>query len=394
MANTLLNSNVITNRALMILHQKSNFIGSINRAYDDSFQNGGAAIGSTLRVRLPNQYSVRSGSTMQIQDVAENSVTLSVASIKGVDAAFTDADLALNIVDFSQQFLEPAMAVLAANIESDAFNMLTDVYNEVSNRGSALTVRQIALARKALIDNLAPMDSNLMLRVNTQDNVDLIDNTKGLFNATADLSKQYREGVFARGFGFDEIVENTFLTTYTRGAANTAYTVNGANQTGATITVQSGSGAVAVGDIFTLAGCFRVHPETKVSTGVLQQFVATAVMASGGTSLAISPAIVTSGPAQNVSASPTNSGAVVFAGTASTANGVSLAYHKNAFTFATADLVIPNNAEQAARKVQDGISMRYVRAWDQLNGRMTARFDVLYGYKTLRPQLAVRLAAN
>ena len=393
MANTLLNSNVITNRALMILHQKSNFLGSINRSYDDSFQNGGAAIGSTLRVRFPNQYSVRTGPTMQIQDVAENSVTLSVTSIKGVDAAFTDSDLALNIVDFSQQFLEPAMAVLAANVEADAFNMLTDVYNEVRTAG-ALTVRQVALARKALIDNLAPMDSSLMLRVNTQDNVDLIDNTKGLFNATEDLSKQYRDGVFARGFGFDQIAENTFLTTFTRGAGNTAYTINGAGQTGATMVVQAGSGAVAVGDVFTLAGCNRVHPETKISTGVLQQFVATAIMASGGVSLAISPAIVTSGPTQNVSASPTNSGAITFAGTASTANGVSLAYHKNAFTFATADLVIPNNAEQAARKVQDGISMRYVRAWDQLNGRMTARFDILYGYKTLRPQLAVRLAAN
>ena len=117
-------------------------------------------------------------------------------------------------------------------------------------------------------------------------------------------------------------------------------------------------------------------------------------MASGGVSLAISPAIVTSGPTQNVSASPTNAGAVTFAGTASTANGVSLAFHKNAFTFATADLVVPGGTDQAARKVQDGISMRYVRDWDQLNGRMTARFDVLYGYKTIRPQLACRLAAN
>ena len=392
MANTILTPTAVTREALRILHQKLNFVGSINRAYDDAFAQSGAKIGNALRIRLPNQYVVRSGQALATQDVVESSTTLTVSTQKGVDVNFTSAELTMNIIDFGQQVLEPAMAVLAAAIEADALSMATSVYNQVNGQGAAQTFKNVLQARKILRDNLAPT-GQLMCRINTQDNVDMVDSLKGLFQDSKNISAQYREGVLGQTAGF-EFAENTFLNTYTRGAANTAYTVNGAGQTGATITVQSGSGAVAVGDVFTLAGCFRVHPETKVSTGILQQFVATAVMASAGTSLSISPAIVTSGATQNVSASPTASGAVTFAGTLSTASGLSLAYHKDAFTFATADLIMPQGVDMAARKVMDGVSMRLVRAYDINNDKMPCRFDVLYGYQAIRPQLAVRLAAN
>lgn len=393
MANTLLNSNVITNTALAVLHQRCNFLRAINKSYDNSFVSGGAAIGSQLRVRLPNQYSVRTGSAMNIQDIGENSVTLSVNNIAGIDAAFTDSDLAMNIVDFKAQFIEPAMKVLAAYIENDAFSMATDVYNETRNSG-AMTVRQLGLARKALVDNLAP-DDDFLLRVNTQDNVDMMDATKGLFNPNSVLADQYKSGKFYPALGFKDVAENTFLTTFTTGAGSrTAYLVNGASQTGSSLIVKTGTGAFVKGEVFTLVGVNRVHPETKANTGVLQQFVVTAAYAGGAGTLSISPAIVTSGATQNVSASPADNAQLTFSGTASTSNGLSLGFHKDAFTFATADLVIPNGVDEASRQVMDGISMRYVRAWDQANGRKTARFDVIYGYKTIRPQLAVRLAAN
>ena len=392
-ANSLLNSSIITNTALAILHQKLNFIGSINRSYDDSFGQAGAKIGSALRIRLPNQYTIRSGATLTTQDTTENQVTLNVTSQKGVDINFTSQELTLNIDDFASRILEPAMAVLAANIEADAFNMVLDVYNQVNGHGSAQTFKNALQARKILRDNLAP-PGELMLRMNTQDNVDMVDALKGLFQDSASIAKQYREGVLGRTAGF-EWAENTLLSTYTRGAANTAYTLNGVPASGATtVTVQSGSGAVVAGDVFTIAGVFRVHPETKVSTGVLQQFVATAAMASGGTSLSFSPAIISTGPTQNVSTLPTSTAAISWAGTASTASGISLAYHKDAFTFATADLLLPNGVDMAARKTMDGISMRLVRMYDINNDKFPCRLDILYGYKTIRPQLAVRMAAN
>jgi hypothetical protein len=391
MANTLLNSSIITNTALAILHQKLNFIGSINRAYDDSFAVDGGKIGSALRIRLPNQYVIRSGPTLSIQPTVENQVTLNVTNQKGVDVAFSSVELALNIDKFAQIILEPAMAVLAANIEADALNMALNVYNQINGQGSAQTFKNVLAARKILVDNLAPAGEK-MVRFNTQDNVDMVDSLKGLFQSTTEISEQYRDGVMGHTAGF-EFAENTFLNQYTRGA-EAGYLVNGANQTGSSLVVKTGTGAGNQGDIFTIANVFRVHPETKQSTAVLQQFVLTAPYAGGAGTMSISPAIVTTGGTQNVSVTPADSAALTFAGTASTASGLSLAYAKDAFTFATADLLLPGGVDMANRKVMDGVSMRLVRMYDINNDLFPCRFDILYGYQCIRPQLAVRLAAN
>lgn len=393
MPNTLLNVDKITNAALVILHQKVNFIGSINRDYDNSFAQSGAKIGDTLRIRLPNQFTVRTGAAMSSQDVVETNTSLTVSSQKGVDCNFTTKELALNIFDFSQQFLEPAMAVLAANIESDALSMMNSVYNTINGAGSAQTYRNVLLARKALVDNLAPMDSGRQCRLDTQSNVDLADSLKGLFQNQEAIKRQYNEGKMGVAGGL-EFAENTLLAPFSFGSRTTAYTVNGAGQTGASVVVQTGTGTVAVGDVFTLAGCFRVHPETKVSTGVLQQFVCTAAYAGGGGTMSISPSIVTTGPTQNVSASPTTSGAVTFVGTLSTTTQQSIAYHKDAFTFATADLMLPDGVQFAARKMMDGLSLRIIRQYDINNDKMPCRMDILYGYKAIRPQLACRMLSN
>jgi hypothetical protein len=159
-----------------------------------------------------------------------------------------------------------------------------------------------------------------------------------------------------------------------------------------TMTVATGTGAMNVGDVFTIGNVFAVHPETKVSTGTLQQFVVAAAYAGGAGTVSFSPAIVLSGGRQNV-VIPTTSAtaAITFAGTASTAVGISLLYQKEAFAFATADLVMPGGVDFAAREVMDGISMRVVRQYDINNDKFPTRLDVLYGYKTLRPQLAARL---
>ena len=391
MANTLLNSSIITNTALAILHQKLNFVGSINRSYDDSFGRDGAKIGNSLRIKLPNRYTVRSGPTLQAQDTIENSVTLPITSQKGVDVNFSSTELTLNIDDFAVRILEPAMCVLAANIEADALNMAMDVFNQVNGQGTPQTFRNVLQARKILRDNLAPA-GELAVRMNTQDNVDMVDSLKGLFQSSTEIAKQYRDGVLGHTAGF-EFAENTFLNTITRGA-EAGYSVNGAGQTGNALVVGAGTGAGLQGDVFTIAGVFRVHPETKANTGILQQFVLTAPYAGGAGTMAIAPAMSVTGGLANLATLPANGAVLTFAGTASTASGLSLAYAKDAFTFATADLVLPGGVDMAARKVMDGISMRLVRMFDINNDRFPCRLDILYGYKTIRPELAVRLAAN
>lgn len=351
-----------------------------------------------MRIRLPNQYTVRSGATLAAQDTTEQSVTLQVANQKGVDLNFTSLDLTLSLDDFSKRILEPAMAVLAANIEADALSMYKDVYNTVNNAGNLTTFANVLYARKALNDNLAPMDAGRAVLLNTQANVDMVDALKGLFADQPSIAKQYKEGMMGRTAGFD-FYENTLLPSHTVGDWAGTVLVNGAGQTGSTLATDGYTADGQVlrrGDVITLAGVFMVHPETKSVTNVLQQFTLTADVTTAGlaASLAISPAIITTGARQNVSAAPADNAAISIVGTSNTAHGLSLAFHRDAFVFATADLVMPQGVDFAAREVFDGVSIRIVRAYDINSDQFPCRLDVLYGYKAVRPQLAARVASN
>jgi hypothetical protein len=397
MSNTLLTPTAVTRESLRVLHQKLNFVGNITRDYDESFANSGAKIGDTIKIRLPNQYTVRSGATLSTQDTTETSVSLQVNNQKGVDLNFTSVDLTLSLDDFSKRIIDPAMSVLAAAIESDVLsNVYQDVYQSIWNGGAAATYNKALDCRVLLQRALAPANDRTML-LDPQAMADVIKDTKTLFQDDASISKQYREAMVGRAAGFDW-GENTILPSHTRGAADTAYVVN--TSTGITsgsnlIAVTTGTGAANKGDVFTIAGVYSVHPETKVSTGQLQQFVVATAYAGGGGNITVSPTPVTSGATQNVTIVSAGAGkAVTWAGTLSTAVQTGLAFQKGAFAFATADLVMPKGVDFAAREVMDGISMRIVRNYDIVNDKFPCRLDVLYGYKTLRAGLAARFHNN
>lgn len=396
MASTFLTPVAVTREALRILHQKLNFVGSIERQYDDRYAKEGAKIGSDLKIRLPNEYTVADGATLSTQDTTETSVTLQVTRQKHVGLVFTAVDLTLSLDDFSKRVLDPAVTRLAAAIEADAMSMYKDVYQSIWNGGAAATYNKSLDGRVMLQRALAPANDRTA-NMDPLAMADIVKDTKTLFNAQAEVAKQYKEGYMGRAAGFDW-VENTNWAAHTRGAGNGSYVVNtstGITSGTATITVATGSGTILKGDVFTVEGVYMVHPETKASLGVLQQFVATADYAGGGGAVSVSPTPFTSGGRQNITIVSAGSGkAVVIAGTASTAVGTSLLYQKEAFAFATADLVMPKGVDFGAREVFDGISMRIVRDYDINNDNLPCRVDVLYGYKTLRPQLAVRSHNN
>lgn len=393
MANTILTPTAVTRKALAILHQKLNFIGSINRQYDNSYAQTGAKIGDSLKIRLPNEFTIRSGASLSTQDVAETSVTMQVATQKGVDMTFPTAELSTSIDDFADRFLEPAMSVLAANVEADAMSMYKDVYNLYDGDAAAFAFGSVSAATTTLSKMLAPESRRTML-LNLDHAQKFRTDTKGLFHSAENISKQYRDGVIGMTSGF-EMAENTLLVPHTTGTAakTTAYLVNGGSQSGAALTVDTGSTTFLVGDVITIANVFRVHPETKVTTSDLQQFVVTANSGTSATSLSISPAIVTSGARQNVSGSPADNAAITKVGAgASETLTQSLAYHKNAFAFATVDLEdVSKYGAWGAREVFDGISMRIARQYAIGTDTIPCRIDILYGYKTIRPQLAVRV---
>jgi P22 coat protein - gene protein 5 len=400
-ANSLLSPTIITREALRILHANLNFIANVDKQYDDKFANSDASpsgkIGPSLTIRMPNQFTVRSGASLATQDVVETSQVLTVSTQKGVDFVFNSQDLTLTIDEFSARYLKPAMSVLATNIEADALSMVLNVYNAVDDNANPLSYKDIALGRKLLNQYLTPEDGERVGVVASQHVPSYLDAIKGLFNPQESVAKPYLTGKIGRVNGIDTY-ENTVIPAFQTGtaAATTGYVVNGANQTGSSVTVGTGTTTFLVGDIVTFAGCFAVHPETKAAYPFLQQFVITANSGASATTLAVSPAIVTTGAAQNVSASPTTTGAVLkVGGGASALYTQSVLFHPEAFAFVTADLVdVSKFGAWGARQVMDGISMRIARQYNISNDTIPCRMDVLYGFKTLRPQLAVRIIAQ
>jgi hypothetical protein len=286
------------------------------------------------------------------------------------------------------------MSVLAANIESQVLaQVIPEVYNAVNGIGAATTFLQVLTARKILTDNLTPNDNNRNVILNTQANIDIIDAVKGLFNDTATIAKQYKEGMVGRTAGFD-FYENTLLQESTSGSSTTATTSGAVTTNGSSSLVVTAAQTYKKGDVFTVAGSFAVHPETKVATSRLQQYVVTADV-TAGTTINFAPAVYTSGPLQNVTAAGIPTGATLTkVGGASAVYKPSLAFHKDAFTFATADLVMPSGVDFARRETMDGISMRIVRQYDIVNDKFPCRLDVLWGAKTIRPQTACRILTN
>lgn len=402
MANSLLSPTEITREALRVLHQKLRFISTIDRQYDDRFAQSGAKIGTSLQIRKPNEFTVRTGKTLDAQDVTEETVTLNVTSQAGVDLNFSSAELTMTIDDFSSRYIDPAMSRLAAHLEADALSMYKDVFEEICDDGDTATVADILEGNKLLTDRLAPMDGRTLL-LNTRDTVSLVNANTGLFNPQANLARQYKTGqVQSQFFGYDNVMESSLMPTHTTGTetANTYRTDIAAGEddgSDGSLHVDTGSTTFKQGDIIEIESVFDVHPETKATRSRLKRFVVTADFAGSEGDLKIYPPIIATGARQNVSAAAAD-GKIIYKreSDASTALGnaaaydISMGYHKEAFTFVTADLIMPKGVDMAARSVVDGISMRLVRQYDINNDNMPCRLDVYYGKKAIRPEFAVR----
>lgn len=405
MANSILTPSIITKEALRILHAQSNFLTKINRQYDSRFAVSGAKIGTSLDVRLPNKFTVRTGSTYSAQNMIERKVNLPVATIKGVDLTITDSELTLSLNDFSEQFLKPAMNQLASDIEYSAMlAMYKSVPNAVGTVSTQIDYKKFQQAGQKLTENLAPSSDRTFL-LNPSSRVEFSDAVKGLFQSSSNIDDQYREGMVGRTGGFD-VFENTMIPVHTTGTYGGTPLTNGATQgsTGAdnayvatssiiTDGWTSGGTSLKAGDSITFAGCYEVHPETKVSTGVLKKFVITTDVSdtTGAITMTVSPGVIAGGAYQNCSNRIADNSAITVLGTSATAYGQNLAFHKDAFTFVSADLDIPKGVDMAARERFGNISMRFVRWFDGDAGEWKSRFDILHGMAALYPELACRL---
>jgi hypothetical protein len=388
---------MITRKALEILENNLVLTRNVNRQYDDSFAVEGAKIGSTLRIRLPDRALVTDGAALQVQDDNEQFTTLTVASQKHIGVNFTSAELTMQLDDFAERVLKPRISQLASSIDADVANAYKTIGNTVGTPGTTPSTSLVLLQAQQKLNENAAVMSPRYATVNPAANAGLVEGMKGLFNPTDTISKQFKNGMMGTGvLGFDEVNMSQSIKQHTTGTRAATGNTTGAAVTtegSSTLTLTVGSGElIAVGDVFTIADCYAVNPQTRESTGSLFQFVALASSTSTTTAtVTVAPMYSANHALATMLTLPATSKAVVFTGTASTQYPQNLVYHKDAITFATADLLLPQGVDMAARAVHNGISLRVVRQYDINNDRMPCRIDVLYGYSTIRPQMACRI---
>ena len=398
MSNTILTIDMITRKSLEILENNLVLTRNVNRQYDDSFAVEGAKIGSTLRIRLPDRALVTDGAALQVQDDNEQFTTLTVASQKHIGVNFTSAELTMQLDDFAERVLKPRISQLASSIDADVANAYKTIGNTVGTPGTTPSTSLVLLQAQQKLNENAAVMSPRYATVNPAANAGLVEGMKGLFNPTDTISKQFKNGMMGTGvLGFDEINMSQSIKQHTTGsrvATGNSVTTTVTAQGTASLALTIGSGlTVKAGDVFTIADCFAVNPQTRESTGSLFQFVALADATASGTAIVVSvaPIYTAANALATVDSFPVSGKAVVFVGAASSQYAQNLVYHKDAITFATADLLLPQGVDMAARAVHNGISLRVVRQYDINNDRMPCRIDVLYGFNTIRPQMGCRI---
>ena len=400
MANSILTIDMITRKSLEILENNLVISRNVNRQYDNSFAVEGAKIGSTLRIRLPDRALVTDGAALQVQDDNEQFTTLTVSTQKHIGVNFTSAELTMQLDDFAERVLKPRVSQLASSVDADVATAYKGIYNSVGTPGSTPSTSLVLLQAQQKLNEFATPMSPRYATVNPAANAGLVEGLKGLFNPTGTISRQFKNGMMGEGvLGLDEINMSQSIVQHTTGVTPTApivaTTVSTQGATSLDISFTSGSPTFKIGDIFTIAGVFAVNPQTRQTTGSLQQFVVTAdvnVSSTTTATLSVQPPMFTSANAlATISAFPAANAVLTFLGGSATAYPQNLIYHKDAITLATADLLLPQGVDMASRQVHNGISLRIVRQYDINNDRMPCRIDVLYGFNAVRPVTAVRL---
>jgi hypothetical protein len=413
MANNLLTISKITNEALMVLENELTFTSEVDRNYDDQFAVVGAKIGNTVNVRRPGRFIGTTGPALNVEDFNETSVPVTLSTQFHVDTQFTTQDLALSLDMFSDRVLKPAVAAIANKIDRDGLTTAkNNTANIVGTAGTIPTGLITYLSGQAYLDSEgAPRDGRRSCIVEPFTSATIVDNLKGLFNPTAQISAQYTKGLMGRDSGgmnwkLDQnVVSQTFGSYATATLACATTTATGfltsgwASTSTIALTATTATAGLKQGDVITIANVYATNPQNRQSYGKLRNFVVTAdvtVSTSGTTSVVVSPAVITGGQFQNVTVLATSATAVVTpfnnTGVVSPQN---IIMHRNAFTLAVADLELPDGVHFAGRASDKeiGLSMRVVRQYTINNDSIPTRLDVLYGWAPLYPELACRVAA-
>lgn len=414
MANRKLTADVIANESLMILENELGILSTFYRPYEDEYDKtvNGYRKGATISIRRPADFTIRSGATMDLQDVIEGKVALTVDQQKGVDFKFTSTELTLDINDIAERVLRPAISNLVNEITYDCMaNFLPYVYNYVGTPNTQVDSFADFFKAPERMNEMAIPQADRFAILNPNDHAGMLGNLTGLY-ISEDAKKAYRQGNLGNIGGLDVYMSQVVPTQSYGTADNTTPLVKGAAQQVTYDTAKDtwtqtlntdgwdNSATLVAGQVFTIQDCYMVNPKTKRRTTILQQFVVmsdTTAHASGGTTaLTIAPPIITSGPHQTVEfTSDMDDNTITIIGAASAVYRQNVAFHKNAFALAMVPMEMPDAVgDRGSRRSYKGVSVRVIPVYDGVNDISKWRLDVLYGRKLIDPRLATRFSGT
>ena len=415
MANSLLTISLITKKALALYRNSNSFVKNIDKQYQSEFGRQNYAIGDTLQIRKPVDYTVRTGPTAVPQNSNEQQITLTVNTYLGVDTQFTSQDRALSIENFADRFLAPMInnlgggtaAAIMAGIETGGTGGLGGVPNIVNNtssginNGTAATISPTAqsfLAAGAYLDSVSCPREGRVVIMSPFTQANTVASFTGLFNPQRKISDQYETGLMGVDtLGFEKFLTDQTTITHQTAAYGALPTVNGANQSGSAITVSALAAPLNLGDIIQFTGVTLANRTTKADAGVLATFVITQPAAIGATVLNIYPPLIApiagvSQQYQTVMASPANTAQVLSPVAAGQIYRKNFAFHPTSVTAVWVDLPVDMPGTFSHREQLDGMSMRMVNYYAGTSDVDSWRLDTLFGSLWPRPEWACVVA--
>jgi len=395
MPNTLLTPTIIAKEALMQLKNNCVMGANVHRTFKKEF----VKIGETVSIRKPVKFEVNDGADVsnQLQDITEESTSITISQHKNVAWPWSLKDQTLTIEKFSERYITPAMIAIANVIDNDLTGLYKDVFNGAGTPGTTPNSFATFGAVSRKLDEGAVPRNDRRLVLNPAANWEMADALKGTFDR--ELAKDtIRAGYLGTIAGLD-ILEDQNIRRHTAGSlsgtplidtvSNVTYSTTQSNGY-STVHTDGYTGTVLQGDTFTIAGVYAVNPLSKETLTSLQQFtVIEEKEASTDTPLKVSPMIITSGAYQTVSAAPADGAAITF----SASHAANLAFNKNAFALVT----VPFESVGKGRGVEmvtmeyDGLTITVTRGFSIEKFKNIIRLDIMYGYKTIYPELACRM---
>lgn len=402
MSNILVTNAIVAKEALAILQNMVGFAKNVNRDFESEFtgnQGRGYSPGQTINIKKPPRYTYRAGRVAAPQATVETSLPITLSQ-GGADLNFTNFEKTVSLQQFERK-MQAAVVAVVNEIDRQGLDMARrTVANAVGTPGTLPSTQASAYAlltgaNQKLDEMAAPRDGQRSLIVNPAMNGSLLQGFGGLFNAAAPVSKGYTSGMFQNAFGLEVAMDQNVSRHVNGTAVSGTNTVSGAGQTGSTLVVAALNGTLTVGTVFTIAGVNAVNPQSRQDTGSLQQFVVTAPAVATATSVAIFPAIVTSGAFQSVTASPANGAGITILGAASAAYDSNVIYHRDAFTLAMVPMAQPDagTGAKVTQMSDDGFSVKVTTFYDGVNDNNIMRLDVLFGFAAPYPELACKVVA-